>query len=54
MATISIPFKIKAEDNTEYCDTLILEENHNLTDADIESLKQERFNNWLAIRNSTN
>ena len=30
-------------------DALILLEDHGLTDAQIESMKQERLNNWIAI-----
>lgn len=32
-----------------FCDALHLPDDHALTDAEIEAMKQERFNNWLAI-----
>lgn len=47
--------KIDFEFNSKYGvyrDALYLPENHSLSENEIESLKQERFNNWLhAIEN---
>lgn len=33
-------------------DALHLPEDHGLTDAEIDAMKQERFNNWLAVVNA--
>ena len=33
----------------KFCDALHLPDDHELTDTEIENLKQERLNNWLAI-----
>lgn len=44
--------KIDFEYQTQYGvfrDALHLPENHTFSDADIEAMKQERVNNWLAI-----
>ena len=44
--------KIDFEFETRYGkfgDALYLEEDHNLSDSDIESLKQQRLSNWLSI-----
>lgn len=30
-------------------DALVLPDDHNLTDAEIETMKQERFDNWYTI-----
>jgi len=43
------------EFNTPYGlfrDALHLAEDHNLTDAEIEAMKQERVDNWIAIVSS--
>jgi hypothetical protein len=43
------------EFNTPYGlfrDALHLAEDHNLADAEIEAMKQERVNNWIAIVSS--
>jgi hypothetical protein len=32
-----------------FCDALHLDEGHTFTEAEIEAMKQERLNNWLAI-----
>lgn len=34
-----------------FSDTLYLPDDHTYTDAEIEGMKQERVNNWLAIVN---
>jgi hypothetical protein len=33
----------------KFADALHLPDDHELTDAEIETMKQERLNNWLAI-----
>ena len=35
-----------------FCDALHLPDDHGLTDDEIEAMKQERFNNWLAVVNA--
>lgn len=35
-----------------FTDALHLEDNHPFTEAEIEAMKQERFDNWLAIVNN--
>lgn len=35
-----------------YKDALILPEDHGLSDAEIEAMKQQRYNNWLTIINT--
>lgn len=32
-----------------YRDALYLEDNHSLTEQDIEAMKQERVDNWIAV-----
>lgn len=32
-----------------YRDALYLDDNHNLTEQEIEAMKQERVNNWIAV-----
>lgn len=34
-----------------FCDALNLPDDHSLTDEQIESMKQERLTNWLAVVN---
>ena len=46
--------KIEFEFNSAYGvfrDALHLPENHTFTDAEIEAMKQQRYNNWLAVVN---
>lgn len=46
--------KIDFEVTTDYGvfrDALWLPEDHTFTDADIENMKQQRVNNWLAVVN---
>lgn len=45
---IVIPFKFEFEFAT-YSDAITLEEDHTLTDQDIEDIKQQRLNTWLSI-----
>lgn len=35
-------------------DAIILPDDHNLTEEQIEQIKQQRFDNWLAIITSSN
>lgn len=46
---IKIDFEIKNEKYGVYRDALYLAEDHGLSDAEIESMKQERYDNWLNI-----
>lgn len=46
---IKIDFEIKNEKYGVYRDALYLPEDHTHSEADIESMKQERYNNWLNI-----
>ena len=44
--------KIDFEFDTDYGkfrDALHLDDNHNLTEEEIESMKQERVNNWISL-----
>ena len=44
--------KIDFSFDTQYgtfCDALVLPDNHTLTDDEIEAMKQQQLNNWLAI-----
>lgn len=44
---IEIKFTIsKPDDSYKFSDTLILADNHNLTDAEIEAMKQARYDKW--------
>lgn len=45
---VTIEFEITQNDYT-LKDAIILPDNHGLTDAQIEVLKQQRFNDWYAI-----
>ncbi len=33
----------------KFCDALHLDDNHGLSDAEIEAMKQQRLTNWLAV-----
>jgi hypothetical protein len=46
---IKIDFEIQNEKYGVYRDALYLAEDHGLSDAEIESMKQERYDNWLNI-----
>ena len=45
---ITIEFE-KTDGTHTLKDAIILPENHGLTDAEIEAIKQKRFDDWLAI-----
>jgi len=49
---IKIDFEFDAERYGVFRDALHLSEDHGLTDAEIDALKQERFDNWMAIVNA--
>jgi len=46
---IKIDFEIPNEKYGAYRDALHLAEDHGLSEAQIEAMKQERYNNWLNI-----
>jgi len=46
---IKIDFEIQNEKYGVYRDALYLAEDHSLSDAEIEAMKQERYNNWVNI-----
>ena len=48
---MQIKFSIKTEYST-YTDALNLPDDVTYTDQEIEAMKQDRFNNWLAIFNT--
>jgi hypothetical protein len=49
---IKIDFEIQNEKYGVYRDALYLAEDHGLSDAEIEAMKQERYDNWLdAVEN---
>ena len=49
---IKIDFEIPNEKYGVYRDALHLPEDHGMTDAQIEAMKQERYDNWLdAVEN---
>jgi hypothetical protein len=48
---IKIDFEFDAGVYGVFRDALHLSEDHGLTDAEIDALKQERFDNWSAIVN---
>jgi len=44
--------KIDFQFDTQYgkfCDALHLSDDHSLTDAEIEAMKQQRLTNWIAV-----
>jgi len=43
-----INFEI-SQDGYTLKDAIVLEDNHTLTEAEIETMKQKRFNDWYAI-----
>ena len=45
---IRIPFTFDSNYGT-YCGTLILEDDHNLTEQEIEDMKLERFTSWVSV-----
>jgi hypothetical protein len=50
---ISIDFEI-TKDNLTFKDAIVLEDNHGLSDVEIEVMKQQRFDNWYAIVTAVN
>jgi hypothetical protein len=49
---ISIPFEMTSGPYT-YNDAIVLPDNHTFTTEEIEAIKQERFDRWLAMINGT-
>ena len=45
---ITIPFEL-TQDGYTLKDAIVLPNDHNLTDDDIEELKQKRFDDWYAV-----
>jgi len=37
----------------KFADAIVLPDDHTLTDAEIEAIKQERLNNWIAAVTAT-
>jgi len=51
LTMIKIDFQFDTQ-HGKFSDALHLPEDHGLSDAQIEALKQERLDNWLAILNT--
>jgi hypothetical protein len=49
---IKIDFEFDAQPYGTFRDALHLPDDHGLSDTEVEALKQERFDNWLAIVNA--
>ena len=49
---IKIDFEFDAEPYGVFRDALHLSEDHGLSEAEIEILKQQRFDNWMSIVNA--
>lgn len=45
---VKINFEI-IKDGYTFKDAIVLEDNHGLSNAEIEAIKQKRFNDWYAI-----
>lgn len=45
---IKIDFEF-SQDGMTFRDAIVLPDDHGMSDADIEALKQKRFNDWLAV-----
>jgi len=45
---IKLDFEIQTQYGV-YRDALYLEDNHSLTEQDIDAMKQERVDNWIAV-----
>ena len=45
---ITIQFEITKDENT-FRDAIVLPDDHQLSEADIENIKQKRFDDWYAI-----
>ena len=50
---IKIDFEIETEHGT-FRDALHLPDDHSFTDSEIEAMKQERVNNWVAFVTAAN
>jgi len=48
---IIINFEYIKDDIHKFNDAIVLEDNHNLTDEQIEEIKKNRINNWLKENN---
>ena len=48
-----VSFSIDHPQYGTFGDTLWLEDDHTYTEADIEAMKQERFNNWVRFVEET-
>jgi hypothetical protein len=46
--TMKIDFSFSSQYGT-FSDALVLEDNHAFTDAEIETMKQQRFDNWIVV-----
>ena len=46
--TMKIDFSFPSQYGT-FSDALVLEDDHAFTDAEIEAMKQQRFDNWIAV-----
>jgi hypothetical protein len=44
---VKIDFSFESEHGT-FADAIILPDDHTFTDAEIETIKQDRLNNWIA------
>jgi hypothetical protein len=49
---IKINFSFDTQYGT-FADALILPDNHTFTDAEIEAIKQERLDDWIAVVSAT-
>lgn len=45
---ISIPFQ-RVDGQLTFSDALVLPDDHTFTDAELEAMMQQRFDNWLAV-----
>jgi hypothetical protein len=46
---MKIDFEIIHPIHGKFRDALTLPDNHGFTDAEIDAMKQQRFNNWVAV-----
>ena len=46
---IKIDFEFRHPVHGKFRDALNLSDNHGFTDAEIEAMKQQRFDNWVAV-----
>jgi hypothetical protein len=49
---VKIDFSFESEHGT-FADAIILPDDHTFTDAGIETIKQDRLNNWIAAVTAT-